>query len=872
MFINILNIPFPFEKQIVSFLLWIDSVGYSIFSYFYKTFIKLAQQELFQADAFQKVYDNLYLIFGVIALFMVSYILLKSMVDPDNNQSNKQLRDMGVRFILCLILTILLPTIFDFLIDVQNAILERNVVPKAILDSQIIVQVVDENGNNIGNEQYIDQNNINLTSDLLQIRSNEMVATIIGGLMYPLKTDKDAFDGERAEPHKVNGVYHYYESWNNENSNKEWTTDVSEWWDGSAKTVAMSIGCGVGIAGTILLTVATGGAAAAAGSTALVVAGSAGATATVGGVSLISLLLSCIAGGGIALSGGELAATISAHEFTWTNALEAITTYGNFSQITLFAQDIVDGRFHYTPIISTIVVGLLVYMIVSFCFDVVVRQAKLIFYQLLGPLCFMMSVLPSKKDLLKNWFKVVVTTWLEIFIRIAVLCFVVLLVGNLNLDNLTSIFHPTISAFIVLGIILFAKQIPKLFKDLTGLDSGNMKLNLKEKLSDSGAYAFAGVALGGAKRLSRGITSGIKKNYEQKDGKWQRKNGVSLGTVIKSGVAGGFSAVPGTVATQINSGRAGYKAKSWKDMMSGVNNAVSKSEATSQKFSKYINDNGGTVGGVTKALGKDAFDLFLGYIGFEPDFSVLKEQKEAVDEISKTLKAMKAVSEDYIDKHKHEFFSAGGTIIDTTGKQVEVTKNLIDDYQEWVTMNERAAEATKKGNTAAAAQYTQLAQKLEQAALSNNISFKSFAKDYQNNRLDIMEARIEELKKNGGSAYDIAEATNAFNKARKDLVDNFITDSQKHKGSEQEASILRENIGMLNKQLEDLSTSAVVKTFHDGVEGIFDGVTETRADVKDATDFVKSLKKATEVTEANINRQYNELQRRNAKKPGNKSN
>ena len=38
-----------------------------------------------------------------------------------------------------------------------------------------------------------------------------------------------------------------------------------------------------------------------------------------------------------------------------------------------------------------------------------------------------------------------------------------------------------------------------------------------------------------------------------------------------------------------------------------------------------------------------------------------------------------------------------------------------------------------------------------------------------------------------------------------------------------------------------------------------------------AAGFVKTLKKAADVTEANINRQYNELQRKNAKKPGNKN-
>lgn len=877
-FISILNIGDIIERPIVSFLLWIDSVGYWAFNLFYRTFIRLAQNQLFKADTFENIYENMYIIMGVVALFLISYLLLKAMVDSDASQSNKQLREMGVRFIIAMVATIFLPTLFYFLIDVQNALLEYNVVPKFILEAEEVqIQYVSEEGEEIGEPVQVNKEDIDLTSEILNLRSNQMVATIISGLMYPLKRDADTYDGEPAEIHDGR----YYEEWNCEegtadsacpdSQKEEWTTDVSEWWDGKHQALSGALGCAV--AGGILTIglIATG-------------------VPLLGPVGALSALkssvgiLTCVLGAGIGYNSGALIAEIKAEEYTWTNALDAITIYGNFSQISLFAGEIVQGNFHYTPIISTVVIGILVVLIIGFCIDVVVRQAKLVFYQMLAPICFMISVIPSKKDLMKTWFKKVISIWLEVFIRIAVVCSIVLLVGRIDFSELTKISHPILSTITILGIVIFAKQIPKIIKDLTGLDSGNIKLNLREKLAEGGFYAGAGLVLGGTKRLARGIGGEVKNNFEQdENGKWHRKTKDAEGNPIKhptlqliaSPVAGVVKAVPGVISSQIGSAVSGYKAKNWKDMMSGVNASVSKSEKHSKAISKYIADHGGTASGVVKGLGQDAFDLFLGYIGFEPDYQTLKDQKAAVDEITKTLKAIKAICEDYVDKHKYEFRGGVGTMLvdkdgyavrDASGKKLEITEEIENNYAKWQEAIKRESDTSLSQQERDKAK--ELREKLDAQAAEIGQDFRDFENRY---RLDVMEARIEELKKKGASALELADADGAFKKARKDIADAFVTASQSHKGAEQEALILSENINMLNKQLEDLSTSAVVKTFHDGVKDVFNGVKETRATMETAADFVKKLKKAADVTEANINKQYDELQRKNAKKPGNKN-
>lgn len=505
-FINMLhlisNVRFPFDEAIVSLFLWIDTIGYRLFSTFYKCYIKLAQQQMFKLDAFDNLYNSIYIIFGVVALFLVAYSLLKMLIQADVEKGGKEIKDMIIRFILSMILICLLPLIFDFLRDFQNSLLEYNVVPKAMIGTQFAIQQIDDEGNNVGDIQYIDYDDVDATTGIMELRANEMVATIVSGLMYPLTSSKEDYDGTPAEkklytdPETGGSYYIYLEA-----DGSEWTTDVNERWNATSKSIVSIVGCAAGVVGGVIVTTVSAG------------------TLTAPGFWLGAAL--CGGGGLLTYGFGSAVASVSAKEYTWTNALQAIISKSQYSQLSLFSKDIVEGRFHYTYVLSTIVVGFLVYMMITFCIDIVVRTAKLLFYQLLAPICFMISCLPQKKDLLSNWFKLVLTTWLELFTRIACICGVVLLVGSINFDAI-SLIHPIISTFVILGMVIFAKQIPELLKKVTGIDSGNMKLDLKNKLKE-GSLGLSDAAGTLARKTVAGIDA--KRNgYNFKDG-WNRIEG-----------------------------------------------------------------------------------------------------------------------------------------------------------------------------------------------------------------------------------------------------------------------------------------------------------------------------------------------------------
>ena len=76
---------------------------------------------------------------------------------------------------------------------------------------------------------------------------------------------------------------------------------------------------------------------------------------------------------------------------------------GNFRYVTTYVDQMLDSTetkesVTYTFIISTIAGCFLIYIILSFCIDLGVRAAKLVFYQLIAPIPILMRLIPGKQE------------------------------------------------------------------------------------------------------------------------------------------------------------------------------------------------------------------------------------------------------------------------------------------------------------------------------------------------------------------------------------------------------------------------------------------------------------------------------------------
>lgn len=122
-------------KAILGYIfLAIDSVVYFFVSQGFKMYIALAQFKLFDDKVFNDLINRTYIIIGVIALFIVAYALLNSIINPDNaSKGDKSLSKIVKNFIFAIIGIAIVPTVFNYFYYFQRVVLCNNLIPKILL-------------------------------------------------------------------------------------------------------------------------------------------------------------------------------------------------------------------------------------------------------------------------------------------------------------------------------------------------------------------------------------------------------------------------------------------------------------------------------------------------------------------------------------------------------------------------------------------------------------------------------------------------------------------------------------------------------------------------------------------------------------------
>lgn len=188
-------------------------------------------------------------------------------------------------------------------------------------------------------------------------------------------------------------------------------------------------------------------------------------------------------------------------------------TYQNYDVKSYLDLDLItakatNGQFamNYTLILSTAAGVVVLFTLMSFCFDVALRSVKLGFLQLIAPVPIISRIDPKKgKEVFDKWVKSCITTYLDLFIRLLAIYFAVfvitLVIRNgaiVNSSNEAVAVSSLVKVFIILGALLFAKELPKLLSDIFGFDmKGKFSLNPMKKLKEvPGAEKVASTAGG----------------------------------------------------------------------------------------------------------------------------------------------------------------------------------------------------------------------------------------------------------------------------------------------------------------------------------------------------------------------------------------
>ena len=136
----------------------------------------------------------------------------------------------------------------------------------------------------------------------------------------------------------------------------------------------------------------------------------------------------------------------------------------------------------YTPLLPAIVAVILSILILSFTIDVAIRTIKLGVLKLVAPIPIISYMDPkgSKDSAFNSWVKQLTSTYLDLFIRLIIIYFVVYLAMEISQNGLVvrdaaaakesnTIIWLFTKLVIYIGLFAFAKQAPKFLKDIFGI-------------------------------------------------------------------------------------------------------------------------------------------------------------------------------------------------------------------------------------------------------------------------------------------------------------------------------------------------------------------------------------------------------------------
>lgn len=258
--------------------------------------------------------------------------------------------------------------------------------------------------------------------------------------------------------------------------------------------------------------------------------------------------------------------------------ISELKTKNSLSSLTIGLNATKDKKSE-TPLINfdglfaVIVGGVILWTLILYSIDVGARWAQLIYLQVIAPVAIIGYLSPKKDGTFQKWLKQCISTYLDLFLRIAVINIALLLCNVLlqsflgetdllaDLGELTWYMEILIYVVLIMGVLMFAHKAPKMLSELfpkSGtVAGGNLGLSPKER-GLKGATRVLGGAAGMATGAVAGAATGIAQGFRRKNSlnKNHQKKGVGAGIL---GAAQGFvsGAVGGATRGLVNGAKKG---------------------------------------------------------------------------------------------------------------------------------------------------------------------------------------------------------------------------------------------------------------------------------------------------------------------------
>ena len=233
-------------------------------------------------------------------------------------------------------------------------------------------------------------------------------------------------------------------------------------------------------------------------------------------------------------------------------------------------EGIVDGDMRYMWIISSVCGLIAIYLFFSFTFDIGIRAVKLAVLQLIAPIPIMLRITKPTGGVFSKWFKEIKETYISLFVRLAIVYFAMFSIDlvwkshdwfSIYDEYGFGILSSIAQLILVLSILAFAKEAPKLIQNIMG-GVGNVEWNLRKKLGgdnyEYGRRLTTSLAAGTSNLVhGKNAFSGLKTGW--KNGNFNLNNGwgaarrqIAGVTSTKSWSATGSSKAAGIIDRPLN--------------------------------------------------------------------------------------------------------------------------------------------------------------------------------------------------------------------------------------------------------------------------------------------------------------------------------
>lgn len=298
--------------------------------------------------------------------------------------------------------------------------------------------------------------------------------------------------------------------------------------------------------------------------------------------------------------------------------------------------------FTYMPVISMITALIFVFVLLKFTIDVAVRAVKLAVLRLIAPIPIISYMDPNKSGndgAFNSWVKALSSTYLDLFIRLAVVYLVIFLIQDMIahgiiMDVGTGIIGVLSFIIICIGLFMFANQAPKFIKQVLGMkDEGTG--NLLGKMFAMGT-AGAGI-IGSAATNFRASREENRAFEAERKAKYAEEHGGSTVGYQPHTLRNAGRTIASTIAGVAGGGYTGFKAASAKDANSqSVRQALAQRNATRASHSTFPGRTASSLYGVFTGQGlsergnqelkanNEAFDKFKSYKGILEDEALKK--------------------------------------------------------------------------------------------------------------------------------------------------------------------------------------------------------------------------------------------------------